>query len=289
MESVALVLAMGQVKSLTLSDGQKVPKCDRCGSDMIQYGPTYIQGFDFIDTHYRCVNDECVALDRDAMKERVAEIERDNAAKLIQESAEEIKVNSDTVLSEMGVPRKYHFVSFENFSGGDKYTESLLRYAENFNNSIYLYGGCGSGKTHLAVSLLREWYKKRTSPNSKAIFKPVPELLLDIRASFDSVNTGLTEKDIIEKYCGADFLVLDDFCAEKTTAFSLATLYIIINNRLNNMLPTAITSNITIGEVEKVYDERIGSRLSEYKYYNIKLPDYRKIKSKASRTTGGEE
>jgi DNA replication protein DnaC len=51
--------------------------------------------------------------------------------------------------------------------------------------------------------------------------------------------------------------------AEKPSEWTMATMYDIINSRIENVLPTIITSNLTFEELEKKVDSRVMSRLSD--------------------------
>jgi DNA replication protein DnaC len=148
-----------------------------------------------------------------------------------------MKENPGEILRCLNVPKKYWNASFDSFSGGEKYVESLRRYMSGGVASVYLYGKCGSGKTHLAVATLREMHLAGDGFLPRCYFKSVPELLCDIRNSFREESEE-NEKRIIEKYSGYEVLVLDDLGAEKSSEFSIATLYLIVNSRLNHELAT---------------------------------------------------
>ncbi len=107
------------------------------------------------------------------------------------------------------------------------------------------------------------------------MFTTAPELLLNIREAF-SEKTTVTEREVIEKYSDVDLLLLDDLGAEKQSSWSITTLFLIIDRRLREMLPTVITSNLSLGAIKTVLSKRLASRLSESKVIELKLPDYRK-------------
>jgi len=165
-----------------------------------------------------------------------------------------------------GVPKKYCECSFENFTGNEKLTEYLktLSYGED---SIVLYGGPGCGKTHLAAAIMRH--------TQSGFFVGVPELLLRIRDSFND-SSKCTEKEIIDEYSQKPFLTLDDLGAEKTTEYSITTLYLILNKRINDGLKTVITTNLSVPQLSSALGERIGSRISSMNIVKINMPDYRK-------------
>lgn len=131
------------------------------------------------------------------------------------------------------------------------------------NQSYYIFGLVGSGKTVLAAQLLHKWTRARYMQDEdvSCVFITLPELLLKLRDTFNPANKG-TEWDVITQYCQTPFLVLDDFGAEKTSEYVLQALYLIINHRYEYNLPTVITSNLELDELAtKLQDDRIPSRI----------------------------
>lgn len=167
------------------------------------------------------------------------------------------------------VPVKYRECSFDNFIGHEKIVSGLKEYCKT-EDSIYIYGKTGCGKTHLAVACIMGGLIESGE------FITVPELLLKIRSSF-SDKSAWTEEEIINQYSNTGLLVLDDLGAEKTTEYSITTLYLIIDRRNRNNRKTIITSNLSPEEIEEKLDARIASRIADMKVVNLsKLPDYRK-------------
>jgi len=73
-----------------------------------------------------------------------------------------------------------------------------------------------------------------------------------------------------------DFLIIDDLGAEKSTEFSITTLYIILDRRIRELKTTIITTNLSMSQIEEHLGARIASRLSEMKNIKINMPDHRK-------------
>ncbi len=59
----------------------------------------------------------------------------------------------------------------------------------------------------------------------------------------------------------ADLLVLDDMGSEFPTSFYEMVTYNIINTRINLGLPTIISTNLSLEELDKRYNDRIVSRI----------------------------
>jgi DNA replication protein DnaC len=185
-----------------------------------------------------------------------------------------------------GVPKKYQNCSFESYSEKTgKYKAECQKYQ---SGGLVLTGNTGCGKTHLAVAIMRqfhynnlqelierEWVQGQSGDYSQKGFVSIPDLLLEIRMTYDK-KSELSEADIIEKYTSVPFLILDDLGSEKTSEFSITTLYLIIDRRDREEMSTIITTNLTNEEIEKTMNARIASRMAGMKNIKINMDDYRK-------------
>ncbi len=180
------------------------------------------------------------------------------------------------LLGMFGVPEKYWDMSFENFEGGEEFVKTCSEYN---GGGLALHGLYGVGKTHLAVSILRNMLEADKLPSErrlqKASFVTAPNLLLEIRDSFKD-DVGRTEKEIVDYYSEVPFLILDDLGSEKSTEFSITTLYIIIDRRDSGLMNTVITTNLSLQEIEYKLSARIASRMAGMQNVKIDMPDYRK-------------
>lgn len=202
------------------------------------------------------------------------EIARERAKEAVpMESTDENIVPYRVTMADFRIPVRYRDCSFENFKGNDPLVKRVRAPMEN-GDSITLIGNTGCGKTHLAISALR--YGIDTGRILLgAIFIPVPELLLKIRATFRN-GANETEEDVIDRYSHCPFLILDDLGAEKTSEFSIATLELILDRRIRDNRPMIITTNLTLEEIEGKLSARIASRLAVTNCIKINMPDWRK-------------
>ena len=63
------------------------------------------------------------------------------------------------------------------------------------------------------------------------------------------------------RFFDCDLLIIDDLGVEFTTQFTVSELHSIINTRILRCLPTIISTNLELGDIEKQYSQRIASRI----------------------------
>ncbi len=147
--------------------------------------------------------------------------------------------------------------------------ERARAFAASPQGWLLLMGGYGCGKTHLAVSIANENIQR----GRPALFVVVPDLLDYLRATF-SPTSPVTYDARFEEVRTAPLLILDDLGAQSTTPWATEKLYQILNYRYNARLPTVITTNRDLEEI----DLRIRSRLVDpnlVEIVPILAPDFR--------------
>lgn len=138
-----------------------------------------------------------------------------------------------------------------------------IRAAQNFVDEcrknpnalgIMFTGPVGSGKTFLAAAIANELMESQ----HQVLFLVVPDLLDELRATFKS---EVNEFDLLDTARTIPILILDDLGAHNYTDWTRNRLYSIINYRMNEQLPTIITSNLTLEEMEEYLGVRTTSRI----------------------------
>lgn len=142
------------------------------------------------------------------------------------------------------LPKKFRYLK-------DKYNLKK-KINELKNQSLFLFGETGSGKTALATFILKSLWKD----GKPGKFISYPEFVFKIITDFNSAHEKV---DFIKTYKRC--LVIDDFGAEKVTDFIRHVSYLIIDYRESNELKTIITSNFSLDEIDAFIDRRISSRI----------------------------
>ncbi|MGD9393556.1 MAG: ATP-binding protein [Dehalococcoidia bacterium] len=144
-----------------------------------------------------------------------------------------------------------------------------LDFAKAPEGWLVFVGVNGCGKTHLAAAIANY----RLKEGKAAKFVVVPDLLDHLRSAFSPAST-VSYDQLFEEVKNAPLLILDDLGKQSTTPWAEEKLYQIINHRYNHQLPTVVTTNCSLDEI----DSPISSRFAEPKIsvvWNINAPDYR--------------
>lgn len=138
-----------------------------------------------------------------------------------------------------------------------KFVEDFLK--NPHTDGIIYTGQVGSGKTFLACCIANALIQK----GKVVLFVVVPELLDMIRASYDPnrQSAEFSEQELLDTAREVPLLILDDLGAHNYTEWTRNKLYSIINYRLNHVLPTIITTNINLEDLEEYLGERTTSRI----------------------------
>jgi DNA replication protein DnaC len=176
--------------------------------------------------------------------------------------------------------RGYDFSNFDPFANPPSTTqavEKIQKYLENWDKNrdegrgLYFCGDVGSGKTHLAVAVMNELMSYQRIPS---LFVTVPELLDNLRGSYNDPGRNLDEW--MNSVKNADLLVLDDLGSERVTEWVRERIFVIVNHRYRETLPTLFTSNIGPKDLSAQLGERTASRvISMCEWIDLEGEDYR--------------
>ncbi len=147
--------------------------------------------------------------------------------------------------------------------------ETARNYAEQPNGWLILKGRYGCGKTHLAVAIANY----QIAQGRPALFMVVPDLLDYLRAAYRP-DAEVPYDEQFDAVKNAPLLILDDLGTQSTTPWAQEKLFQLLNHRYNAELPTVITTNHELEEIEP----RLRSRLADTELcqmVTILAPDFR--------------
>lgn len=117
-------------------------------------------------------------------------------------------------------------------------TKEWVKKYPNVEGGLLFMGSVGTGKTHLAVSILKALIERNVS----CLFYDFSKLLREIQRSYNPVSNS-SEYKVLAPIFQAEVLVLDEVGLAKTTDWVQDTVSHIINTRYNDEKITIFTTN----------------------------------------------
>jgi DNA replication protein DnaC len=170
-----------------------------------------------------------------------------------------------------GVPSKYRDCTFDNFPATRAAQRTLIGQLRHWLTDphapwLYLFGPTGTGKTSLAVAVLRESMEQLLLSGAFKMAPDVLELLRDTYRTREAYEAD--EHDMLDLLRECDLLVLDDLGSEHHKPgqedWADEKLFQVIAGRDANKRRTIITSNLSLSELrEHLGHPRTPSRIEE--------------------------
>ena len=173
---------------------------------------------------------------------------------------------------EANLGERFQRRTFDNFNskGKERAHGICIRAAQSIvkgeKKSLFITGGVGTGKTHLAAALAQYCMEHGVVVK----FGNITDILNSMKRAFTK------DDDVMSEIESVPLLVLDDLGKERNSEWVQETLYSIINYRYEHMLSTVITTNLSIPELQGRLGEATVSRLMEMcEYVSMDGRDYR--------------
>ena len=154
------------------------------------------------------------------------------------------------------VPTLYSEATLDQFAA--KTRDVLRQWLEQPEGLVTITGRPGSGKTHCAWAVVREYQREHDG----ARFELSTAFLLDVAAWVGAYGMGGAVPALKQAARFPGLFVLDDLGAEKLTDFGQQSLIYLLTEREQWRRPTLVTSNLSLSEVSGRLDARIASRLA---------------------------
>jgi DNA replication protein DnaC len=165
------------------------------------------------------------------------------------------------------IPLRFKGSEFKSFIPGNEVQKNVLKKCIDFANkfdiesetpeSLFLVGLYGTGKTHLAISILKHAIYEK---NGSGIYTTVGRMVRDIRSSY-RYKSEHTEQELIDKYVNYPLLIIDEVGVQSGTENEKNLLFEVINGRYENYKSNILISNLGGDGVTEYLGKRAMDRL----------------------------
>jgi len=171
------------------------------------------------------------------------------------------------------IPKKYLAATLDNYDE-EHGSQDVVLYARHWVNNVeqnlnegtglYLFGGTGSGKTHIATSIL----KRAVATTETCGYFITAEQYLEVSYSsldderYDDESSDADTVHYIDNVY--DLLVLDGLGTERRqTEYAKKSLTSMLSKRYENQLSTIITTDIPMNKLAQIYGNRLSSIITD--------------------------
>ena len=143
---------------------------------------------------------------------------------------------------------------------------------------LFMSSTPGIGKTYICSAIINHYYTK----NLPVYYISECELLDKVSGYIQDGKNALGEWQAL---CDNYFMIWDDLGSSRTnsrykelSAWLADLFFVFLEKRIDHQMPTVITSNYTIEELARMFNDRVMSRLtgSENTLIHLQGPDRRK-------------
>ena len=164
----------------------------------------------------------------------------------------QLRARNRTLLASANIPRRYEHCELASYTTDFPGAHASLafahlsacKFAQEYDPrdgmGLLIIGKIGTGKTHLAVGIIKEIILNK---GIACLFYDYRELLKEIQNSYNA-TVDTTELDVLRPVFETDVLVLDELGAVKPTEWVGDTVSLILNSRYNHNRATIITTNL---------------------------------------------
>ena len=183
-----------------------------------------------------------------------------------KEVAEQIaaqeKREADERYKKSGVPERYWDISLDSYKVTNDMQRAAIIGARNYTTAIQsgefksfvMIGNAGTGKTHIACGILREY--------GWGLYRTAPDIVEELRRA-KSFTANETEAEIIKRYGHTALLIIDEIGRGIAATDGKYMLYQVLNARYNTRKPTVLISNHTKADFLKYIGVAATDRLVE--------------------------
>jgi DNA replication protein DnaC len=186
----------------------------------------------------------------------------------------QLRARAGALLAAAHIPRRYEHCELASYTADFPGAHPSLafahlsasKFAQEYDPrdgmGLLIIGMIGTGKTHLAVGIIKDLISK----SIPCLFYDYRELLKEIQNSYNAA-VQTTELDVLRPVFETDVLVLDELGAVKPSEWVWDTVSLILNTRYNNNRTTIITTNFEDG-LKRDHPGNVSSRSPEAAQYS---------------------
>lgn len=179
-------------------------------------------------------------------------------------------VSKDSLIM-MGVPKKFCNKTIKDFDTfGKKPLKQIKSFVEDYlknlddnieeNNGICFIGSNGVGKSFLSCIILKEMYRHRYSCRRVTFSSYISAYTESWGAS--KAERDAIEQDLLDKYKGVEFLVLEEIGKEIDSKIAKPILEDLLRYREEHGLVTVICTNLTPQTLKDLYGASVCSLIN---------------------------
>lgn len=190
---------------------------------------------------------------------------RERAVVLSKIEAERERQRIEDALGRACIPSDFKDKTFDSFIADTPELQQALSLAKRFvkgwakaregGYGLLFYGNPGTGKSHLAISIL-----KALLPQVSGLYTRVPDMIGYIRAQWHA-DSETSSYAAIRSYVDLDLLVLDELGVQSGSINEQTLLFEVIDARLSENRPTIFLSNLAPVDLVPIIGERIVDRI----------------------------
>lgn len=196
------------------------------------------------------------------LKQAQKAIEEEKARK------EEAERNRKQRIVETRMPLEYQTKDFSTFIQETDSQKAAFKLARRFvkgwekakagGYGLLFLGSCGTGKTHLACSIMIELLKEYAFSYPR--YYKASEIFSAVRSTYQA-GASTNEEETLKFFSSIQLLVIDEVGVQKGSEAEKRILFSILDNRVTSNKPTILMSNLGPKALEELLGDRLYDRI----------------------------
>lgn len=196
---------------------------------------------------------------------RIAEEFRLQEKQLKEAQARQQAEELELALKRSRIPADYKNKTFETFIATTENQKGALalskRFVKGFDKAqengygLLFHGSCGTGKSHLACSILKCLIKQATG-----LYVRTADIIRYVRSTWGK-SSDISDFEAVRQFAEVDLLVIDEIGVQAGSENEQQILFSVIDARLSENRPTIFITNLEPDQLPKVLGARLADRI----------------------------